>query len=167
MISDQCLFLQPMLSASILNQFFRSPVMTGDLSILYWSFSSSVFLNQPKGHLPLLSFASFFNSRLFEIRFCLCKTDILDFFQILQNYGLFLSFLSCLTGSPTGFRTGFPDGFMDGFPKSYCPVIIWLLSGYHPVVVWPNVLPLLISNFIKLFAGDLQCEFIRTFFCIW
>ena len=57
----------------------------------------------------------------------------------------------------------------------FASFIICFLSGWISVRIsdWisdrisdrilANVLPLLISYFIKLFAGDLQCEFIRTF----
>ena len=59
----------------------------------------------------------------------------------------------------TDFRTDFQTDFQTNFPTDF----LQDFQTDHPVV-WHNALPLLISYFIKLFAGDLQCEFIRTFF---
>ena len=52
------------------------------------------------------------------------------------------------------------DRISDQFSAQILDRIVLLSFGYHPVVQ-PNML--LISYFIKLFAGELQCEFIRTF----
>ena len=57
-------------------------------------------------------------------------------------------------------------------PTGRCPAIIRLSSEIvqnHPNSsespdFGPDVLPLLISNFIKVFNASLQCEFIRTFY---